>query len=224
MNAGKLAGIVLTIVVCCIRVAYADTFPACETNATDIDGDGYGWENEDTCIIDTISTGPSSFTNLETGLTVPLIRAYWNIEDFDKDVVCARHFFDGTEYERIDASITGYGFNSRSLTPPFLVPVTHSFNSESVMFPWSVARGVYSGPSDLGRTPWMEIISTTVGQSAVRIWFLDQTFTECSAINPNDFFEPTGSPPITNECVDSDGDGWGWNGVEACVLDPRLTW
>jgi len=221
MTAGKLRYFALTIVICFTEIANSNPFPACLTNASDTDGDGYGWENDQTCLVDTNSTGPASFTNLETGLTVALLRAYWDAADFDKDMVCATHSFNGAEYQRIDASITGYIFTPISLAPPYVVRVTHSFDSKSAIFPWTVEDGIYNGPGELGRTPWMETIATARGQSAVRIWFLDETFTECSAIDPSNFLQPSGSPPITAECVDLDGDGWGWNGVESCELTPK---
>jgi len=202
-----------------ISFADAERFPACLSNASDSDVDGYGWENNKTCIVDTSPIGPAFFTNLETGLNVSLTRAYWNHFDFNKDVVCSAYSFDGIEYQRIDASITGYQFSPMSLTPPYVgeVSVVHSFNSNSVIFPWAVTNGRYIGPSDLGRSLWMEIVINVWDQSAVRIWFLDQTYTQCEAVNPNDFFLPTGSPSVAGECIDSDGDGWGWNGVASCI-------
>lgn len=201
-----------------VTLADAEGLPTCVSNISDNDGDGYGWENDNTCIIDTSPIGPVSFTNLETGLKVNLARAYWNSNDLNKDVVCSAHSFDGIEYKRIDASVTGYLFSPNSLTPPFVgeVSVVHSFDSRSVVFPWAVDNGRYIGPSDLGRSPWVEIVVNVWDQSAVRIWFLDQTYTQCEAINPNEFFLPTGSPPDVGECIDSDGDGWGWDGVASC--------
>ena len=106
--------------------AHEDRFPACLSNASDDDGDGYGWENNNTCIVDTSLIGPTTFTNLETGLKVNLVRAYWNEVDFNKDVVCATFAFDGIQYRRIDDSITGYKFSPKSATPPTVGEVSVS--------------------------------------------------------------------------------------------------
>ena len=207
------------LLLCFSQFGFAQSYPACLTNDSDTDSDGYGWENNTTCVVDTNPNGPAFFTNLETGLRVNLIRAYWDSQvDFNKDVVCAVFSYDGSGYQRIDASITGYQFTPVSAMPPFAgtVSVTHSFNSRSVNYPWSVDNGVYNGPGELGQTQWMEIIDYGIGQSAVRLWFLDETYSQCSSINLNDFFQPSGVRPDTGECIDTDGDGWGWNGVASC--------
>lgn len=157
--------------------ANAEKFPSCMASSSDIDGDGYGWENNNTCIIDTNPIGPASFTNLETGQRVNLIRAYWNEFDFLKDVVCSVYSFVNTEYKRIDASITGYQFSLTSLARSSVgeVSVLHSFNSREVLYPWAVNNGRYIGPGDLERSQWVEIVTNVWVQHAVRIWFLDQT-------------------------------------------------
>lgn len=213
--------VVVVLVIGFNQSLFAQSYPACQSNISDSDGDGYGWENNATCIIDTGLLSPVSFTNLESGQSVRLVRAHWDVvNDFGKDVVCAAYAFDGTQYQRVDDSITGYQFQAASSLPGSSdkVLVTHSARSRSLVYPWAVVNGVYYGPGDLERSRWLEIVEY-FEKLAVRIWFLDETYTECSAVNPQDSFFPTGVTPDAGDCVDSDGDGWGWDGVASCRVD-----
>jgi len=53
-------------------------FPICSATLFDADGDGFGWENEASCIVTSASALPPVFTNSETGNQVDLVRAYWD--------------------------------------------------------------------------------------------------------------------------------------------------
>ena len=71
-------------------------FPVCSATLYDADGDGFGWENQASCIITSASAPPPVFVNNETGNKVNLTRASWNANNdiANKTIQCDLHYYD----------------------------------------------------------------------------------------------------------------------------------
>lgn len=212
----------------------SQTLPSCRSLASDVDGDGYGWENDSSCVITSTSLAKPTFTNLETGKPVDLIRARWNPSDFGY-VVCEVRQFDGTSYRiptpRTSGLSIGYDFEPLPGTAPYNGNVI-VFGTPNVTRTWTLDNGIYYGPSDLSTSPWLEIIDidrsaygATTTANAVRVWLTDTQYTECFTPNPYARFAPTGSATDDGEgnCDYSNAsiyDGWGWNPVAGTSCEP----
>ena len=107
-----VVSIVLLVSTLFSDISAAQSHPVCLDAASDYDKDGWGWEATFTgnysvptfnsCKVDETSyTGPS-YTNLETGEQVDLIRPYWNAyRDFEgRTIQCDFYISSSTGYER----------------------------------------------------------------------------------------------------------------------------
>ncbi len=240
----RLNTVLVFLVLACQSVS-AQTLPTCRSAASDADGDGYGWENNASCLITNTSLTNPAFTNRETGTEVNLIRARWQPADFtDNDVLCAEYKFNGTSYEHARRS-TLYTHEPLSSVAPFQGNVIIN-QGTSDSNTWTLDNGIYYGPAELAATPWLEVVDiprpealspdiAVHARNGVRIWRTDDAFTRCSLTNPYAAFIPTGGPEQnTNTAPDSISDincdytsaanfgGWGWNPVtrQSC---PPLT-
>lgn len=211
--------------------ALSQTLPSCRSLASDADGDGYGWENDSSCIITSTSLEKPTFTNLATGNPVELIRARWNPSDFDSlgggtTVACGVRQFDGASYRAV--STTGYRFDPLSGTAPY-----HGnaivFSPQQLTRTWTLDNGIYFGPTALSTSPWLEIIDLGPRTAnAVRVWLTDNQYTLCRSVNPNRRFVPTGSANDDNVTGESNCDysnasiydGWGWDPVAGISCEP----
>ena len=70
---GPLAVLLLTT-----QMVSAQPEIVCSSVAADPDGDGFGWENNQSCLVTTDSDSAPQFINRETGQPVALVRAIWN--------------------------------------------------------------------------------------------------------------------------------------------------
>ncbi len=205
------------------QVSSAQTIPVCASQAADPDGDGFGYANGASCIVTSDSAGPPEFINQETSLPVNIVRAYWDgLVDFNNPVTCTRYAFVTDRYVASTSLSVTLTFSPLTTSAPYVGRVTRvrGAGSEST-FDWSMDNGIYTGPTNLGRSPWFEIVNAG-DQKAVRTWFSNSIFNQCAAVDPNKSFSPTGIPfgvvPQAQECVDTPpvGDGWGWDGVTSC--------
>jgi len=223
----------------------AQALPSCRSIISDTDGDGYGWENDGSCVVTSTSLESPAFTNLETGETVNLVRAYWNESDFTRnDISCVYERFNGSQYSLLSTESTDVGlfdFRALSETAPFTGDIFTNFSSVATET-WSLNDGIYQGPSALGKSPWVEIIDfdrqagplAPGTRNAVRIWQSDGLYTQCLTANPRALFVPTGSPPETIDTTQStvtasdtcdysnaaQHDGWGWNATSGTSCAP----
>jgi len=234
-NKRLIAVLLLSVLAC--QPVLSQTLPSCRSLASDADGDGYGWENDNSCIVTSTSLASPTFTNLETGNPVDLIRASWNPSDFvntTDGVFCRRYEFDGARYRSIRTGyIPLYVFQPLSQMPP------HHGNvvvTEGPTQTWTLENGIYFGPSDLAISPWVEIVYRQTPQGdRVRIWLTDETFSLCGTPNPYARLAPTGSPiqnnadtvsqtsSDSNNCDYSNAtiyDGWGWDPVAGTSCEP----
>lgn len=210
-----------------VTPALSQTHPSCASIASDPDGDGYGWENNASCIVTSNSATNPSFTNLVTGEPVNLVRAQWRPSDFvGRLIECTSRRFDGTSYAFTESTV--YEFEPLSQTAPFngnaieYAPVPGDPSIEHV---WTLDNGIYSGPTDLAVTPWVEIVDEGIDtQNVTRVWLSNQSYTQCSnllSFLPDPAFVPSGSLQ-TDNCDYSNAaqfDGWGWDAVagESCA-------
>ena len=96
-----------------INVAWAqDTeLPSCSSIAADPDGDGFGFENQQSCRVDANSSAKPEITNAATGMPVDLIRPYWNAnrDIANRDINCFGMTYDSGSRNFIPYS-TGEAF------------------------------------------------------------------------------------------------------------------
>ena len=210
----------------------------CSSIAADPDGDGFGWENNQSCLVTTDSDSAPRFINRETGQPVALVRAIWNPEDFESgDVACGEFHFNGTDYSRLYIGSI-FSFSPVSRVAPFEGTVQRVDPSGLLSvdnYSWSLDNGVYTGPTRLGETPWVELLeeefvtgfNPPLFTPLVRIWTSDNSYSQCRPVDPFGSFVPTGmveaseENPFDGACIDTDpvGDGWGWDEVTSCRVD-----
>ena len=71
----------------------AQELPICTHQYYDADGDGFGWQNEASCLITSSSEPPPDFTNKSTGEPVTFVRPYWdgNTDIANRNIRCDRY-------------------------------------------------------------------------------------------------------------------------------------
>lgn len=220
--------------------ALSQSLPSCRALASDADGDGYGWENDASCVVTGTSLSSPQFTNLETGESVDLVRAQWDAGDIaGKSVVCADYHFDGESY--LYEGGVGYLFRPLSSTAPYNGNVIIGFGQFATTQTWTIDNGIYYGPSGLSSSPWVEIIdherfngSAIDTQDAVRVWYSNERFLSCFTPNPATTFVPSrvsnqsnasdSATPAGNDGCDYSNaaiyDGWGWNPDTGTSCEP----
>lgn len=183
--------------------------------------------------MDISSANAPEFVNQRTGQPVILERPFWNAEDFLEPIVCQNFYFDGIDYQ-VSASAVLMDFEALPTNAPFQsrVLLNPSPGARSAPFRWSLENGIYTGPTALGQTPWVEtgnfepnVAGSDIDLIGVRVWTSDFGFTRCITTNPLEAFLPTGIPedvvsPFNGECIDTPptGDGWGWDGTQSCRI------
>jgi len=170
-------------------------FPICSATLFDADGDGFGWENQASCIVTSASTPPPVFTNTETGNQVDLVRAYWdgNTDLANKVIQCDLFYYDSynNQYQkepvpfRAGASLNNqvfpsYRFHHLALPPdaPYQgwiakVEYVNGSNITPTVFGavpnWTTDDGRYIGPTVL-QSPYIEKITRNNGSRGIRTW------------------------------------------------------
>lgn len=75
---------------------------------------------------------------------------------------------------------------------------------------WSIVNAqITAGP--LSDYKYAEVTSN----AEVRFWKSSEAYDVCDNI-------PAGAYEIVDECIDTDGDGWGWDGVKSCSVNTPL--
>ena len=177
----KLLIIVASLVA--VPSVHSQNLPECSSDAADPDGDGFGWENNSSCRVTSQSDTTPQFTNQENGQAVLLSRAYWNPEDFYKDIVCRENYFNGSTYVTIRGEAL-MEFNQLSSVVPFegTLSFTQGFTATTVTgLPWGLDNGIYTGPTDLGISPWVEVTDFEYNDGTqtqiTRVWNSDLAYT-----------------------------------------------
>jgi len=189
--------------------------PLNNTNGLCIDPDGDGF----------------SFNNVQTGIPVNLVRAFWNPAEFvGQAIECVPNFWssdDGTYLEN-SASLKRYQHSlGEGQTASGIVQVaTFASSSEEgdiegttiEEFDWRIENG----------SSYIQIVDEANGRiNATRSWTGDISFDLCRSFpDTSSFFVPSGTinTPVAGVCVDTPprNDGFGWNGIETCRVDADL--
>ena len=207
-----------------IPTALAQLDPVCRQVAADPDGDGFGWQDNGSCIVTQESEPAPEFTNLETREFINLTRAYWNapVDIYNKTISCVAHRFSsdtGTYVADNDPSReTHYTFHYTHLPLTTSAPYTGSLRSEHIVSPgpdndsfetyynetfvtWSMDNGIYTGGAPFTESPYVEIVMVpSTNRKAIKTWRGNGEFVQCTAV-------PTGIPPGLEIVDASNGTG-----------------
>jgi len=180
-----------------VTVVHAQSLPSCSDQAFDVDGDGFGWENNASCIVDQNTTPPPIVINQSTGAQVTLVRANWDAsaDIAGRTIQCDRFDFDARigNYVTPDTDFTtptSYTLTHDSLLPVqrdgFNVFARQGFNLSgwytlrNLVFNrtietntppfWTVEDGLYVG-DELLTERYIELVKTPDNFDAIRIWY-----------------------------------------------------
>jgi len=129
--------------------AHAQSLSVCSSAASDPDGDGFGWENNQSCRVTSVSDTAPEFINQETGQPVVLTRAIWSAADFEPAIACGDFYFNGSEYTSFHLENL-MEFSPVASVAPFTGTVTRQHPSSFLVnesYQWSLDNGIYSGPT-----------------------------------------------------------------------------
>ena len=173
--------------------SFAQSLPACQFTASDVDGDGIGREfNFDDagfgdCQVTESSTPMPVFINQQTGAEVLLQRAYWdpNADLANRTLQCDPFIFNEStgQYEEgalgvvpnqplRDAPFSVFHYPLPAEEPHIGTALGFIESKLDLYTPlWSVDDGVYSGPAPMARSHYIEIVDFSDGtENAIRIW------------------------------------------------------
>lgn len=195
----------------------AQSQPACQFEASDIDGDGTGREfNVDTaafgdCQVNELSTLMPNFFNQQTGTEVILQRAYWdpNADLANRTLQCDPFIFNENtgQYEEGSQGVIPF---QPVRDAPFSVfhyplPTEEPHIGTALGFietkldrytpMWSVDNGVYNGPAPMARSHYVEIVDHNGGtENAIRVWGVGLTDYYLCYDPDGGVVRPTGAP------------------------------
>lgn len=153
----------------------------CEFTQRDPDGDGFGLQDGQVCIVTEDTSSAPSFTNRETGLPVVFTPVYWdaNKDIANREIQCDSYFFDEAEEKYVAdeesfSDNTGVGITSFSLYHHAVTPVEPFTGWVDTMIDWlapywSVENGVYNGLAPFTK-PYVEIVSPDGTGKRIRRW------------------------------------------------------
>ncbi len=172
-------------------------FPTCRLAATDEDGDGYGWENNQTCTISSTTTGIPDEPNLLDFF--PACSAFTNDTDGD-----------GYAWENNQTCVVT---STTSAPPSAVLPDTTAPPAEPNLldlFPICINS---TDPDGDGYS-WEN------GQSCIVVGNPTTTAQPGTPSQPNllDYF-----PSCSASLTDSDGDIYGWENNQTCVFSNNLS-
>lgn len=206
---------------------FAQTLPACEFLASDIDGDGIGREfNQDAaafgdCQVTELSTPMPNFINQETGAEVVLQRAFWdpNADLANRTLQCDPFIFneDTGQYEEgsqgpapntplRDAAYSVFHYPLPAQEPHIgtaLGFIESKLNRYTPM--WSVDNGVYNGPAPMARSHYVEVVDHNGDtENAIRIWGAGLTDYYLCYDPDGGVIRPTGVPEAFTAAPDAE--------------------
>ena len=186
-NARKIA--VLISLICLLNISAANARPVCESADSDPDGDGYGWENNDTCIVVTSTSDDTS--SLVTGASLPVCQS----ADSDSDG-------DGFGWE-FNASCRVVQVQNTGTAPISGKAICHSASSDSD----GDGYGWESGASCIVQTPNQNAGS----QTSARLFGSTNNEVAEEKITLT-------LPACSDERFASDGSGYGWENSRSCTF------
>ena len=203
---------------------------SCDTQASDPDGDGFGWEwNRDlgamaSCSVTENSQTAPARVNPQTGEEVRLIRAYWNAnrDIAGRNIECKAYGWNAAAGAFISESF--YDSNLLHDPLPNELPFIAFADYDQIPFPrfpdiplykiWTVIDGRYIGPmsdqvfNSAADTDYIELIDATDSRPAgIRIW--GSVMRECfdasgAAFTPTGFIGeelPAAQPPVERSLI-----------------------
>lgn len=191
-------------------IAFAQVDPVCREVAADADGDGFGWQDNGSCIVTMGSEPAPVIFNRETNEYVNLTRAYWNppVDLYNKTIFCFNNIFNiGSRVfvpDNDPSRETHYTFHYTHFPLTATAPFTGTVRSEHFVTAgpnnnlyynesftsWSMDNGIYTGGAPFTESPYVEIVTVpSTNEKAIRTWRGESSFVQCSAV-------PTGVPPV----------------------------
>ena len=185
-----------------------------------------------------LAVQPSDIINLETGVPVGLRNVSWNLTNlFDKTFTCQSFYWTNDAQFSPHATNNGLGYSTAiSGQTAYYVPDRRTVlyasdyktlsTSASAIGSYSDYQ-VYSGTGNHGSWnvvngemtdgPLSQYKFAETTSDETRFWKSSEAYDVCTDI-PSDAIELT--EISNNECIDSDGDGWGWDGYRSCRVAP----
>ncbi len=163
--------------------SYAQTLPVCSHQYYDADNDGFGWQDEASCIVTAETIPPPVHINEQTGGQVDLTRVYWdgNTDIANRTIQCDQYSFDSINgiYSLVDDGTINTVYYRHSQLPsvsPFEGWMRLSLNSDfdtgwQIYNPplWTLSDGRYIGPGLLADA-YAELV-VSGGKKVVRRWY-----------------------------------------------------
>ncbi len=211
----------------------------------DTDGDGFGWNGVKSCRTQVMPLDGDEqkpdYINVQTGIPVNLVQAFWRPAEFIGQVIeCVPHYWSSDDrFYKADSSIIRRyrheledGQNSRgTVQVATYVAVSEEGDAPGTIvedLDWNIDNGRYSGPAPVERSSYVQIVDEAGTRfNATRSWTSNISFDLCRSFpEPSGYFVPSGTIdiPIAGVCIDTPprNDGFGWNGVDTCKVDPDL--
>lgn len=219
----------------------------CNSSASDVDGDGWGWEDGASCQVTADTRGAPTIVNGVTGEPVNLSRLQWNNEDLGGQTLFDCDYAYRNWYGDPDDRTYFWGFGGTSSSDSacnyssveFLWNGTYEVTSgcalqntpagstyQPTVGTWNIENGLLRTDSEpyTGDYPFManiEYAEIREDGNGINIWREDGEFYyHCSDANPTGHLveDNNQNDDLSAPCVDSDGDGWGWDGTESCQV------
>ena len=204
--------------------------PPCPTQADDVDGDGYGWNNR-SCLVTVESLAPPAILSPDTGAPASLERVFWTVEDLhNRSIVCQLYYLhpDAGQYLPYNWKAFYNHFLDGEPSSIWLGSVLEAIEEPgfetqvNLSDQWYLENGYYrGGSSPLSWSPYVEYSGDTF-----RIWRDQREYWSCKYASEDHQTRPSSFPPTSNiadlyyvQCEDTvpPGDGWGWDGFGSCV-------
>ncbi len=219
--------VLIAIIVGCTGNAFAA--PACLSSSSDADGDGWGYENDTSCQVTPGTSYTRSIYDPVLEAEIALERQQWEWSDFvDKTISCNSYGADRstnpkqwianedeaptTAFFGSDGSWSSSSGTTRTwrlenglIVPNY--PIPYAQDSDAIFSPYAVI----DNNSIVLYTQNHHDYHSRVGTNLPGNTRFGKTVCDVA---------PTGgaTPPIVNVCIDTDGDGWGWDGADSCQI------
>ena len=220
---------IATISSCCVDTSLASSFPVCSSSQFDPDGDGYGWENNMTCTVDSIVLDDG--VDAGSTSTVPTCSSASSDEDNDgwgwennQSCRVGNTDFDGSDSSPTPAPTTGSIFPSCS---------SPSFDEDGDGFGWensqtcvvgsSVDDPIDNDPTD-SNPLFPTCSSSSFDEDGDGFGWENSSTCIVDIDGPGDDNDDPDVPTdlTTTYCsspaFDQDGDGFGWENNQSCTV------
>lgn len=190
----------------------------CQTAESDPDGDGWGWEKEASCRVTEATGRIPVLYHPRDGQRIFIERIFWTWNDFSKKTFnnCEGFIVDPSKDSDECSTCEGEGSTYQHLpNGKGLLRLESRGQGHLARFNWNVdSNGLYVGALPL------EAYGERV-EGGVRFWVEAQPgrigfYTFCE-VTPSSMGPLSSASSDEPACVDSDNDGYGWNGFQSCI-------